>query len=100
MSEPKDMKQLLHTATYHPAEIERLLDPKHPAPVGLSNLSVAGGEIEYYTASSLLRDGLWASTNARNGPNRCSNWPTRLTRSAKRAPNAPAHGRPLTPGLS
>jgi hypothetical protein len=31
MSELKDMKQLLHTAAYRPAEIERLLDPKRPA---------------------------------------------------------------------
>ena len=31
MSELKNIKQLLHTAAYHPVEIERLLDPKQPA---------------------------------------------------------------------
>lgn len=31
MGELKDLKQLLHTAAYYPAEIERHLDPEHPA---------------------------------------------------------------------
>ena len=43
-----------------------------------------------YTACNRLRDGLWASSNPRNGPNGYSRWPIRLTPNAKRASNAPA----------
>jgi hypothetical protein len=42
--------------------------------VGLSNLALDRAGIGCHIVCSRLRDDPWASTNARNGPNRCSRW--------------------------
>ena len=60
-------------------------------------LVLARLEIERHTAYSWLRDGLWASTNVRNGPNGCLRWPIRPTPNARRASNAPALTELLNP---
>ena len=45
-----------------------------PAGVGLSNPVFDSAGIGCYIACNRPRGGLWASTNPRNGPNKCARW--------------------------
>jgi len=49
----KDLKQLLHTAAYYPAEIERILDPKRPSFVSFDP------ELGYLLKNYIFRDGMY-----------------------------------------
>ena len=48
----RDVKQLLHTAAYHPREIERVLDPKQPCFVSFDP------ELGYVLKDYIFRDGM------------------------------------------
>jgi hypothetical protein len=68
MSELKDLRQLLYTAAYRPAEIERLLDPKHPAILRFD------AELGYLHRDHCMSDGMdgaiTSGTYARRGGHR------------------------------
>ena len=48
----RDVKELLHTAAYHPVEIERILDPENPVFIKFD--PVLGYELKDY----VFQDGL------------------------------------------
>jgi len=75
-----DVKELLYTAAYHPAEMERLLDPDHPSFVQFDP------ELGYVLKDYVFRDGmedtLSVYTYEPHGGHRkminCAGWPCRI----------------------
>ena len=54
----RDVKELLHTAAYHPAEIERVLDPEHPCFVAFDP------ELGYELKDYVFQDGMEGTRSA------------------------------------
>ena len=68
MQKLKDVKQLLHTAGYHPQEIERVLDPKHPCFLKFD--PVLGYEMKDYVFPDGMDKTLSAYTYEKHGGHR------------------------------